>query len=893
MPLVRVYKQGGGPPPPPPQNPTVNAYTGTTSVAENAGTFTVSASISAIAPQDVLVDWATANQSALSGTDYTAASGTLTIPAGQTQSGTAAVTIADRADYQGDRTLKINFSNARLADTTAITIDSTAVSTTVTIVDNETPVNPVRAQIGIVGTGWFTRSIELEQGEVASGSGIQIGGLTTQTDIKNVWGDNSIKRAVVTANIPIAGQYTVKAGAVSGAAFTPTAPVVVTTLVIDGATWTAELGAYSASDKWLSGDLVVEWRKVITPQAVIGGASHASLQVIYDVRSYNDGTHRLDWCLQNVKDVAGAEVAAGDLTITVAGTPVLTLTSAAGTGTLTTNGVIVTFSTSQTIESDQPIRLTSGAQAGQVRRFKTGFTGTVTTNAQGLEWAFSANQTSATSWEKPGFTCFNQTRLRRLFNIGSPSFITLYQPDWANTYRATGSLEEFRSGGINSDTDYLINGSTSLADQAFFGLGRFGNLERNQKATAERPEIGWVPEWDARYIIHGTQDHYDRMMANATQSGGCWSSHVAASDGVTMIDPNDYQSPRYCLFASVGGASVTGPVCGKESGRWKGTTWTLEYGTSHLPRMNYLSYLLTGDRWHHDEIRFYAHHAMFAQGTTRGTGVAIYSNTDHRVNLFVTTTRGIAWGLRAIIDGYWCIADSYTTEKAYLLQKATNNLTWADSHAQNITTAITIEGDNTKKVWEPNSTCGGAMEWVLPYHDLQGTVAFPRGERTEFNMTNMGFQMYVWHHAKRLGLTPVDNYLNRLARIFLKLMNSDPTYKRTHGGKKSVAMGPAYDVNNYLTAPQVWYSLADSWTQTNTYADNSEIAVTSNAVPQIFYPFNKYYGPQMRMGLLIAEKNALSGATAALDYLEPFLSGSGATDTFNGDQRFCLKRPLP
>jgi hypothetical protein len=56
-------------------------------------------------------------------------------------------------------------------------------------------------------------------------------------------------------------------------------------------------------DHWLSGALVREWRSAVTPVNA-ANAPHNMLLVLFDVRSYNDGTSRLDVTVENDYDLA-------------------------------------------------------------------------------------------------------------------------------------------------------------------------------------------------------------------------------------------------------------------------------------------------------------------------------------------------------------------------------------------------------------------------------------------------------------------------------------------------------------------------------------------------------------------------------------------------------------
>ena len=100
------------------------------SANEDAGTIDFTVTMSGTSAQAVTVDYATADSSALSGSDYTAASGTLTIPMDST-SGIITVPITDDAISEGSEIFKLQLSSA----VGATLSDSLALGT---IIDNET-----------------------------------------------------------------------------------------------------------------------------------------------------------------------------------------------------------------------------------------------------------------------------------------------------------------------------------------------------------------------------------------------------------------------------------------------------------------------------------------------------------------------------------------------------------------------------------------------------------------------------------------------------------------------------------------------------------------------------------------------------------------------------------
>ncbi len=172
---------------------------------------------------------------------------------------------------------------------------------------------PAVATVGL-SSGWATFGETVPQG--AATAGLQIGNLSTQTDIKNRWPDGSIRFAIVTANIPAAGRYAVIAAAPTAGGFTPTLPSASTTLILDGVAYTATLPMTPANDIWLSGPLVAEGRSVVAP-ITAGGSAHDFLRVNFDTRVYSDGKARVDVSVENLLDKVGATTVTYDATIVV------------------------------------------------------------------------------------------------------------------------------------------------------------------------------------------------------------------------------------------------------------------------------------------------------------------------------------------------------------------------------------------------------------------------------------------------------------------------------------------------------------------------------------------------------------------------------------------------
>src|SRR4029079_12418299 len=167
--------------------------------------------------------------------------------------------------------------------------------------------------------GWATFGLALPQG--AARSGVKVGALPTQTDVKVRWPDGSIRFAVVTANIARAGALPIAAADAPASGAPPSAnPQIAVTYTIGGRPYVATLPA-TLSDAWLTGPLVSQRRAIVAP----GG--HPFLRVIFDVRAYAGGGQRIDITTENTLDVAVADQGTYEVDVRIDGKPVFQQTN--------------------------------------------------------------------------------------------------------------------------------------------------------------------------------------------------------------------------------------------------------------------------------------------------------------------------------------------------------------------------------------------------------------------------------------------------------------------------------------------------------------------------------------------------------------------------------------
>jgi carbon monoxide dehydrogenase subunit G len=135
---------------------------GDVSFGETTGNVTVTVTLSEVSAQDVVVSLATSDGTATAGTDYTAGTGTITIPAGSTTATFDVAVTGDSLD-EADETINVNLSsptNATIADGTGV----------ITINDDDTgptlSINDVSyTESGSAGNATFTVTLSEVSGQ--------------------------------------------------------------------------------------------------------------------------------------------------------------------------------------------------------------------------------------------------------------------------------------------------------------------------------------------------------------------------------------------------------------------------------------------------------------------------------------------------------------------------------------------------------------------------------------------------------------------------------------------------------------------------------------------------------------------------------------------------------
>jgi hypothetical protein len=493
--------------------------------------------------------------------------------------------------------------------------------------------------------GWATFGFVAPPGAVTSG--VQVESLPTQTDVKTRWPDGSMRFGIITAKIPDAGSYDIFAAApASGVADLP-AVNAVAEIVVNGTTYTAALPS-SLSDQWLNGPLVREARAIsrFTPEPP-APAKH--LRVIWDVRTYSGGGSRISVTFDNTMNVADANAVLYSVAVKVNGSSVFSRTSSrtSGTSALFQYGDQPMTSSSHGLTAGDWVRVTSGAQSGQMRRVAAVIDG----NTVRLNSRFESDQVGVT-WEKITFVHPYLARWRRTFRVGSLAEAEI-TPDFTSFVTA---------GALPAYLPTVISPSRSIAGPNFAELG-IGDLSYPLALVGDREEIGLYPAWVAQYLVHKRQDQRAYVLKMGDLAGS-FSIHSTEWDGRRTNLDN-----RPGFFFGIQGDGNNGPAGGGPNTYGRG--YYGEDGAAHQPSLAYVPYLLTGDRYYLDELKSWADFAMMSWSWLRNDGAGLMTAQQ---------LRGLGWGLRDLADAAVASPDG-DPDKPYFASRIHNNLADLESRA--------------------------------------------------------------------------------------------------------------------------------------------------------------------------------------------------------------------
>lgn len=246
---------------------------------------------------------------------------------------------------------------------------------------------------------------------------------------------------------------------------------------------------------------------------------------------------------------------------------------------------------------------------------------------------------------------------------------------------------------------YSADVSQEVTGYGDFRPMRQGALDPQMDNHGGRSELAPYPDWTARYLAHGDLAQLGNVLAN----GDCaahWPVHLREADGSLLSVSSPGRANWWMQLPAAGG---------------------LTPDVDHQPSLNYIAWLATGDRFHADEMEFWANYILWQQmpgdeGEPRGL-------------LKRTQTRGFAWGLRNLVDAAAWLPDS-SADKEFFGKVVRDNLAYLDDFA----------------TWGagPLGAAFHGLEWSQDYkmfYNVGEYAVLPDGNEADYAWTSLWMQL--------------------------------------------------------------------------------------------------------------------------------------------------------
>jgi hypothetical protein len=272
------------------------------------------------------------------------------------------------------------------------------------------------------------------------------------------------------------------------------------------------------------------------------------------------------------------------------------------------------------------------------------------------------------------------------------------------------------------------------------GPMRHCDQTNNQANAGAQDAIGPLPRWTAAYVVDPNHQTYDWMLANSDALGS-YGVHYRDQLTGAPVSVDAHPCATTVSAAEISRCPVT-PHADDTFPRCKGQCGSpLNANISHHPTPAYVAYLVTGDWYYLEELKFWADWVEFWQNP---------KYRDYRTGLINhNTLRAQAWSLRTLGYAAYILPDS-DPFKGYFNRVVKNNITW---YNQNYT----------------NDRSANKLHIIT-----NGSLVYPNHGNAETGISTWQASFFTWAvgNLKDLGFAGADNLLNWVAPFQINLMTS-------------------------------------------------------------------------------------------------------------------------
>jgi len=277
----------------------------------------------------------------------------------------------------------------------------------------------------------------------------------------------------------------------------------------------------------------------------------------------------------------------------------------------------------------------------------------------------SANGT--TVYSQAGLVHTPTARWKKQFWYGAaPALHIKHDTAYLIASRAVANYDQ----SIKVPEDVLAGYASYMkANPAKFGPMGFGRFEPGMATTGGRAEIGLMPDSYVATVLTMDKRAKD-MMLGCADAAGSWPTHRRDDGRAPGCTKPGTGMPisvlAYPYMSTIGtNGDCTNPATGKVEKLPALTTNTLgKPDTSHQAAFAYLPYLLTGDYYYLEELKFYGSYNNYSANSWYRTFEKAIVNGDQ--------CRGQAWSLRTIAEAAAILPDDDPEKQSYIYWYETN-----------------------------------------------------------------------------------------------------------------------------------------------------------------------------------------------------------------------------
>ena len=268
--------------------------------------------------------------------------------------------------------------------------------------------------------------------------------------------------------------------------------------------------------------------------------------------------------------------------------------------------------------------------------------------------SYLLNTKAFPSYNKNLIGNINQSELDRYKNIwNNPSSLTYP----SNTFTKGEYRQNIGDGAKVRDT---------ITFERFAPMGS-GTVDYAMSNVGDRDDIGPLPKWSVDYLLSQDYYAYKIMMANG-DAASSFRVHYRLKSTQKM--PSIFNIPEISHIRALKNYQYTSKQCEENFGEYD-QNYYIKCGThlyaerNHQPSLNYLPYIVSGDYYQLEEMKFWMHFNI--EGLN-------FANRDYDKGLINNIElRGSAWMIRSLAQTAFILPDD-DEDKSYFTTILNNNI---------------------------------------------------------------------------------------------------------------------------------------------------------------------------------------------------------------------------